>query len=120
MTTAMAERGGRARSEEKKQSIRRALIDGLADQQRVLDEATATLEDLDDDHDVDADSRLHAKASRQRAAHAISRIDGALARLYGGTYGTCEACGDTIASARLEALPETMHCIRCASVARMV
>ena len=40
--------------------------------------------------------------------HAIERIDQ-------GTYGRCEHCGRDIGYARLEALPGTASCVRCAS-----
>ncbi|MFL6127197.1 TraR/DksA C4-type zinc finger protein [Actinophytocola sp.] len=32
-----------------------------------------------------------------------------------GTYGTCTRCGSPIAPERLDALPATTTCIRCAS-----
>jgi|SRR5579884_916705 len=44
----------------------------------------------------------------------IEEINGALTRLDQGGYGTCEECGKPIARERLEALPWTRHCIRCA------
>ena len=42
--------------------------------------------------------------------HAVERIDN-------GTYGRCEHCGRDISDARLEALPGTARCVRCASAA---
>ena len=38
----------------------------------------------------------------------------ALNRLDQGTYGVCESCGRPIASARLEAIPFTRFCVKCA------
>lgn len=38
------------------------------------------------------------------------RVQDALARLDGGTYGTCEVCGRTIDDERLEARPEVATC----------
>lgn len=38
----------------------------------------------------------------------------ALRRIDGGSYGTCETCGKPIASARLEAIPYTRYCVKCA------
>jgi len=38
----------------------------------------------------------------------------ALNRLNNGTYGICESCGQSIASARLEAIPFTRFCVKCA------
>jgi RNA polymerase-binding protein DksA len=45
---------------------------------------------------------------------AIASIRSALARIAAGTYGTCEVCGEDIAAARLEAIPEATRCIGCA------
>jgi len=42
-------------------------------------------------------------------------IDRALERLQGHTYGKCSACGEYIAEARLEAIPQTSRCIDCAN-----
>lgn len=38
----------------------------------------------------------------------------ALARIAAGTFGTCEACGGKIGTARLDALPYVRHCVQCA------
>jgi len=37
----------------------------------------------------------------------------ALQRIYDGTYGTCENCGNPIARARLEAVPYVRLCVSC-------
>jgi RNA polymerase-binding protein DksA len=39
--------------------------------------------------------------------HALQRIDS-------GEYFSCSGCGETIPEARLELLPFTTHCIKCA------
>ncbi len=44
----------------------------------------------------------------------IAAINHALERLHRGEYGTCESCGRGISEKRLEALPWTNQCIRCA------
>jgi len=41
----------------------------------------------------------------------LADVEAALAKLDEGTYGTCEACGNPIADARLEAMPHTRFCI---------
>jgi phage/conjugal plasmid C-4 type zinc finger TraR family protein len=47
-------------------------------------------------------------------AHArVAEIDAALARVEGGNYGVCEACGKPIPEARLEVLPEATLCVSC-------
>jgi DnaK suppressor protein len=43
----------------------------------------------------------------------LRRIDEALLRLAGGTYGLCSECGGKIAEARLEALPFALTCRDC-------
>ena len=52
-------------------------------------------------------------ALRDRAIQHLALVDAALARLDGGTYGTCLRCGEPIARERLEALPWAAHCISC-------
>ena len=42
---------------------------------------------------------------------ALDEVDAALARLEGGTYGTCQVCGKPIGAARLEAMPAARFCI---------
>ena len=41
----------------------------------------------------------------------LDDVQRALDKLDAGTYGQCEACGDPIGSARLEAMPATRYCI---------
>src|SRR5436309_6728692 len=41
----------------------------------------------------------------------LADVDHALQRLDDGTYGTCEACGNTISDERLEAMPAARFCI---------
>jgi RNA polymerase-binding protein DksA len=53
-------------------------------------------------------------ALRDRARIQLDQVDGALARLAAGTYGSCTNCGKPIATERLEAIPWTPVCIDCA------
>jgi RNA polymerase-binding transcription factor DksA len=41
----------------------------------------------------------------------LADVDRALRRLDEGTYGTCEACGNSIGDDRLEAMPAARFCI---------
>jgi RNA polymerase-binding transcription factor DksA len=41
----------------------------------------------------------------------LADVDHALVRLDEGTYGMCEACGEPIGDARLEALPAARFCV---------
>lgn len=45
----------------------------------------------------------------------LQDVNRALARLERGEYFDCEICSEPIAAARLEALPETTRCARCAA-----
>jgi DnaK suppressor protein len=53
-------------------------------------------------------------ALRNNADDIAAQIDGALARIDNGSYGTCERCGRPIGDDRLEALPYAALCIECA------
>ena len=44
----------------------------------------------------------------------VIALRNALRRLDAGTYGVCTTCGESIAAARLEAMPQAMQCIDCA------
>lgn len=50
-----------------------------------------------------------------QARSAVEEIDRALAKIKAGTYGQCEACGQSIPEARLEALPQAALCVSCKS-----
>ncbi len=96
--------------------------------QRLLDRAAALnarigrLEDvlqqpLDDDFAEQATEREDGEtldALEQSALAELAAIRIALRRLDAGVYGICARCGAEIAPERLEALPETAHCIGCA------
>lgn len=52
-------------------------------------------------------------ATRSLLVDRANKLAEALDRLRGGEYGICEECGETIAPARLCALPEVTTCVRC-------
>lgn len=45
----------------------------------------------------------------------VDSIDRALTRVEAGQYGYCIRCGEHIGAARLEFLPESVHCVSCKS-----
>jgi RNA polymerase-binding transcription factor len=47
----------------------------------------------------------------------LVRIDQALARIEGGTYGFCQNCGVLMNEKRLTALPWSRHCVNCQELA---
>jgi RNA polymerase-binding transcription factor DksA len=58
------------------------------------------------DREIDAGTRLLWQEEEMR----ISEARRALAN---GTYGSCQACGQQIAAARLAAVPEAVRCVDC-------
>ena len=73
----------------------------------------------DDEHDIEGSSigfeRAQVTAWLAQAEERLSDLEAALERAEAGRYGVCETCGGQIGSDRLEALPETRTCIRCAA-----
>lgn len=45
---------------------------------------------------------------------ALDQIEGALERIEDGVYGVCVECEAKIPKARLQVLPQTPHCVKCA------
>lgn len=50
----------------------------------------------------------------QNEEQVLEEITEAIKRIEGGTYGKCEECQSAIPKARLQALPYTRHCVKCA------
>ena len=51
---------------------------------------------------------------KDEAEHELAQIKTALQMLENGSYGDCRVCGESIAQARLDALPLATDCINCA------
>ena len=49
----------------------------------------------------------------------LARIEDALARIDAGTYGICEGDGELITKTRLQTVPWTRYCAKCARLAQM-
>ncbi len=92
-----------------------------------IEDLTRQLEDIaagsalttnDDEHDPEGATIAYERALVQGllagARQDLAAFVGAEERLRAGTYGTCVRCGGVIAVARLDALPATATCIRCA------
>jgi DnaK suppressor protein len=45
----------------------------------------------------------------------LERIEGAMERIEDGSYGLCENCGVRIPKKRLDAIPYTSMCVKCAA-----
>jgi RNA polymerase-binding transcription factor DksA len=89
-------------------------------------ELTARLVGIEDALDAPAPQDFEDQATEREPDEVLERlglsaqqelrqIAAALDRLVGGTYGVCVRCGDDIASARLDLLPDTPFCAACAS-----
>jgi RNA polymerase-binding protein DksA len=52
---------------------------------------------------------------KERERQELNDIEVALTKMMGGIYGVCDECGESIALARLQALPTTSFCRSCAS-----
>lgn len=57
-------------------------------------------------------------AARREKQRRLNRAHRALERIDKGTYGDCVRCGDAIPAGRLDIMPESPHCVRCAARAR--
>ena len=58
-----------------------------------------------------------ARATNQRSAVELQRIEAALVRIRTGDYGYCLKCGEDIAQKRLNVDPGALTCITCAGLA---
>jgi DnaK suppressor protein len=45
----------------------------------------------------------------------LGRIEAALVKIAAGTYGLCEECEGRIPKTRLEVIPDTQYCVKCAT-----
>jgi len=52
-------------------------------------------------------------ATRELLVDRVNQIAAALERLDRGEYGMCVECGEAIAPARLQVMPEVLTCVRC-------
>lgn len=101
---------------ERQQALRR-LAALIGDFDEVV--AASRHSNADDEHDPEgatiAFERSQVSALVLQVQGHLAEVEAALHRLEGGTYGSCERCGQPIARARLEARPAASACIRCAS-----
>jgi RNA polymerase-binding transcription factor DksA len=77
---------------------------------------------LDEEHSRDWDEAAVERegdevleALGQSGEQEIARIRAALARIRAGDYGQCTICGDDIRPERLEAVPDSPFCHKCAT-----
>ncbi len=74
----------------------------------------AEQENDSDDNSIDSeDDEVLARLSR-KAYEDIARARKALTRCVLGSATSCARCGETIPAERLEIVPDTSYCVRCA------
>jgi DnaK suppressor protein len=101
------------------QQFKKQLNTRLADLLRQADRTVRDLQDIDlrqaDALDLAAaeSNRNFSLRIRNRENRLIHKIQRSLRDIEEGTYGMCEACGESIGLKRLKARPVTRHCIRC-------
>lgn len=99
------------------------LIQRLTERRDALLKELGQIEDaLDDEPSKDWEDRAAERqgdevleAMGHHDQDELRRINAALTRHAAGDYGVCVTCGDDIAPARLEAVPETPFCANCAA-----
>ncbi|MBR7194473.1 TraR/DksA C4-type zinc finger protein [Gordonia hongkongensis] len=95
-----------------------ALIESLSSRLAAVLEATSDAA-ADDEHDPEGSTlaveRGHLVAQLERSRVRLDEIGAALDRVGAGAYGRCEDCGEPIGAERLEVLPATRQCVRCAA-----
>ena len=67
------------------------------------------------DGTTEAISRLTEIGVGRSLESTLARTERALAKLDAGNYGTCDACGEPIAPARLQAMPDSVLCVACSA-----
>lgn len=93
----------------------------LLDIERLREELQAEIEPAsatdDDSADVAADVYERGKIISliQNLELKLRSLENAIDKASKGTYGICEKCGNPIPLERLEIMPETTLCVRCAS-----
>jgi DnaK suppressor protein len=93
----------------------RLLADIQAHREQLVEPASATGNSFiagTEGADADADDEREL-ALLQRSQRELDDVNAALRKLDSGRYGQCERCGETIAPARLQALPRARLCLEC-------
>lgn len=95
-------------TEKRDEIVRRA-------QQTLQEDMRLDSDDLPDEMDLASSEYLQAFTFRLRGRekNLLDKIQRALERIDGGTFGICEECDEMISTKRLQARPETTLCIRC-------
>jgi DnaK suppressor protein len=63
---------------------------------------------------TDAFEQEFTLSMMEHEGNALEQIEGALERIEDGVYGVCVECESKIPKTRLQVLPYTPHCVKCA------
>lgn len=84
-----------------------------------LNEIERTLEEPapkdDEDRATEREDDEVLQGIERQGIREVQAINAALDRIQNGTYGICQKCGDEISQERLDLLPFTPYCRRCAA-----
>jgi RNA polymerase-binding transcription factor DksA len=94
----------RARIEELRMAANRLTADAQEATERELSSAEQHPAEL-------ASETIGLEIDHSVLQHAELELEAAVLRVDSGSYGNCEACGQPISEARLEAIPTTRYCI---------
>jgi DnaK suppressor protein len=102
-----------------REELQRQLDELMAGAERtVVDMTTVGEENFPDPTDRALESnRSFTLRLRDRDRKLVAKIQEAIKRIDGGTFGICEGCGGQIEKKRLIARPVTSQCIDCKTVA---
>lgn len=100
---------------EEQKGILEDMLQGAPEGYRALEDSELSRYD---NHPAEVATELfdaeHLAALRKSHEFTVIEIEKALARIEEDRYGSCERCGKSINPKRLEILPYTRFCIRCA------
>jgi RNA polymerase-binding protein DksA len=104
---------------DKYQHLREALVQKL---EQVQSRVGKIERDLRQTPDPDSEERAIGRENDEvlerldsSGREELQLLQAAISRIDAGTYGVCTQCGQPIAQQRLEALPYTTTCIKCAT-----
>ena len=88
------------------------LADAGATLESTLNPASEGFPDWTDQASMEVDQNCVLRL-REREQHLLNKIEDAIDRINGDTFGTCEVCNEPISLKRLKARPVTTLCIEC-------
>ena len=95
---------------------RTSLLEAHAEHEKSLKESRTSDDTAGPDFAADLEEEGVEARIVDSEERLLEKITHALVRIEEGTYGTCEACGNAIGLARLEAKPSVSLCIDCQEV----